>query len=78
MLFLLLLTTLEGQKLPINFCSKPVHNLKGDYLHKILIWYLVKAKECGFDMVPIIFDRASENAKVAKKIAGIIEWQGKW
>ena len=42
--------------------------MKGDYLHNTLIKFLVKANECGFDVVPIIFDGAPTNVKVAKKL----------
>ena len=62
-----LLKTLEGKKWSIHLCNKPVYNSKGDYFHKILISWLEKVKECGFDVVPIIFDGASTNKKVAKK-----------
>ena len=65
---LFLLTTLTGENISINLCNKPVQNLKADYLHKILIKFLVKAKEYGFDVVPIIFDGEATNAKVAKKL----------
>ena len=62
------LTTLTGEKRSINLCTKPVHNLKGDYLHKILIKNLVKVKEYGFDVAPVIFDEAVTNVKLAKKL----------
>ena len=48
-------------------CTKPVHNLKGDCLHDILIKCLFKAKG-GFDVAPIVFDGVATNVKIAKKL----------
>ena len=56
----------------MNLCTKPVHNLKGDHLHQILISCLEKAKECGFDVVPIIFDGASTKIRVANELLKLL------
>ena len=39
-----------------------------EYLHDILISCLDKAQECGFNVVPIVFDGASTNCKVVRKL----------
>ena len=63
-----LLTTLTGKKIAINLCSKPVHNLKHECLHQILLSSLDKAARCGFEMLPITMDGASTNVKVARML----------
>ena len=66
-MLMFLITTLAGAKRSINLYSKPVYNLNSKYLHRTLISYLSKAKECGYEVLPIIFYRASTNVKVAKE-----------
>ena len=51
-----LLATLTGKKIAINLCSKPVHNLKHECLHQILLSSLDKATQCGFETLPITMD----------------------
>ena len=62
-----LLTALTG-KISINLCSKSVHNLKSDYLHKILLSWLEKVKGWNFEMTPTMFDGTPINVKVARML----------
>ena len=56
------------KKMSINLCSKPVCNLKHEYLHQILGSCLEKADRTGFEILPIIMDGASVNVKVARML----------
>lgn len=67
-MLMFLITTLTGAERSINLCSKPVCNLNSEYLHRTLISCLSKAKECGYEVLPIIFDGASTNMKVVKEL----------
>lgn len=67
-----LLSTLTGENLSINLYSKPVRNLKAEHLHELLISCIDKAQESGFSVVPIVFDRASANRKVVRKLLKVL------
>ena len=56
----------NNNKKEINPCSKPVFNLKTEYLHKILLSCLKKLKDYNFQIMPIIMDGASMNVKVTR------------
>ena len=62
------LTTLHGKKHRINLCSKPVCNMKSEYLQSVLIECLEKSANSDFNIVPIILDGASINCKLMRSM----------
>ena len=63
-----LLTNLAGKNKAINLCSNHVFNVNSDYLQKLLLSFLEKAKEYNFEMAPTMFDGASINSKVNRML----------
>ena len=63
-----LLTNLTGKNTSIDLCSKHACNLKQDFLHKVILSCLEKTKEYKFEIIPIVFDGASINVKVARML----------
>ena len=62
----LLLPTLTGKTFSINLASKPVHNLKTDYLKDVFLNSLEKSIECGYKIFLIVLDGASTSVKFVK------------
>lgn len=48
--------------------TKPICNLKVEYLHAKLISFIDRAQECGFNVRFIIFNGASTNCEVVRKL----------
>jgi hypothetical protein len=59
-----LLSTLTGEKISINLCSKPVCNMNAEYLKDVLLLCLDKASSNDIKIVPIIIDGGSTNNKL--------------
>ena len=55
-------------KKSINVASKPVHEIKTDYLTEKLLECLNKSDHCGCEVVPIILDGAPVNSKLARDL----------
>lgn len=63
-----LLIVLHGKKHRISLCSKPVCNMKIEYLQSVLIECLEKSANLDFNIVPIIADGASINCKLMRSL----------
>ena len=52
----------------INLCSKPVCNMKAEWLRQVLFPSLEKGSECDFKIRAIILDGATTNTKLVRSI----------
>ena len=62
------MSKLTESKKCINLYTKPVSNLKAEYLCEMLLYYLDKDTEYNYEIIPIIMVRASVNTKMAKNL----------
>ena len=63
-----LLTTLHGKKHRINLCSKPVCNMKSEYLQSVIIECIERSISSYFYIAPIILDGASIHSKLMRSM----------
>ena len=73
-ILVLLLTVLAGKNKSWNHSSKFAYDLKLNYTSDILFLSSEKSSTCGFDVVLIIFHRASTDAKCVKWLLKVLNF----
>ena len=63
-----LLSTLTSEKISINLCSKPVCNVKAEWLKDALLSFFDEVSSNDIKILPIIIDRGLTNNKLLRML----------